>query len=131
MSHCLESLNCVSVTIRYSLKWSKCLTLAELLDSKHFSFNFSPNNIGTRYFVKNNISIVTWFIRGMEYLEKYLIQLSVFQCLELYEIQSCGIKSIGLGSFVEIFAGGAKLLYASIFLMQFDNKFSCNFAEID
>ena len=34
-----------------------------------------------------------------------------------------------LGSFVEIFLGSAKLLYASIFFMKFDEK--QNFAEID
>ena len=34
-------------------------------------------------------------------------------------------KIMDFGAFCEIFSGGAKLLYASIFFMQFDEKFIC------
>ena len=32
-----------------------------------------------------------WFLGGIDYLEKYGIQLSVFQGYEKYKIRSCGM----------------------------------------
>ena len=69
-----------------------------------------------------------WFILSMEYLEKYGIQPSVFQGHEKYDIQGCSMEKTFLvlifASFVKICSGGHKLFYASIFFMQFDEKFS-------
>ena len=60
----------------------------------------------------------------MEYLEKHGIQLPVFQGHEKYEIHSCGMEKYGFsGVLWRFFLGGAKLLYASMFLMQFGEKF--------
>ena len=59
----------------------------------------------------------------MEYLEKYGIQLSVFKVMNSMKFRLEVWKSMDFGSFVTIFSSGAKLLYASIFFMQFDGKF--------
>ena len=74
--------------------------------------------------ILKNFEDITGFVCSMEYLEKYGIQLSVFQGHEYYDIRSCFWKSMDFRSLVEFFPGGAKLLYASIFFMQFAVKLS-------
>ena len=44
-------------------------------------------------------TLYTGFVRVIEYLEKYGIQLSIFQGHEKYEIQSCGMESIDFQEF--------------------------------
>ena len=66
--------------------------------------------------------VLTGFVLRMEYLEKYGIQLSVFQGHELYEIQSCGMEKYGFLRVLWRFFRPV-LLHVSIFVMQ-DRKFS-------
>ena len=67
------------------------------------------------------MSPIPGFVLSMEYLEKYGIQLSVFKVMNSMKFRVAVWKSMDFG---EIFAGGAKILYASIFFMQFDENFS-------
>ena len=70
-----------------------------------------------------NFKNLTGFVLSMEYLEKYGIQLSVFKVMNSMKFRVVVWKSMDFWSFVEILLGGAKLLYASIFFMQFAEKF--------
>ena len=59
----------------------------------------------------------------MEYLEKYGIQLSVFKVMNSMKSGVAVWKSMDFGEFCGDLFGGSKPLYASIFFMQFDEKF--------
>ena len=65
----------------------------------------------------------TGFVLSMDYLEKFGIQLSVFKVMNSMKFGFAVWRSMDFFEFLEIFSGGAKLLYASIFFMQFDDKF--------
>ena len=63
---------------------------------------------------KADKQIITGFARSMENLEKYGIDLSVFQGHEKYGIRGCSIEKYGISGDFFHFSSYAKLLCVSI-----------------
>ena len=72
---------------------------------------------------KKTVDLNSGFEHGMEYLEIFGIQLSVFKVMNSMKFRVAVWKSMDFRRFCGGILGGAKLLYASIFFMQFDEKF--------
>ena len=86
--------------------------------------------IKKQIFVEGQISVTlktsyTKVRTQYEYLEKYGIQLSVFKVMNRMKFRVAVWKVWIFPSFVKICFGCAKLFNASIFFMQFDEKFIC------
>ena len=76
-------------------------------------------SIGIQNYMQGSYSV--WnTLKSMEFNFPF----SKFKVMNSWKFRDVVWKSMDFGSFEKIFSSGAKLLYASIFFMQFDKKFS-------